>query len=482
MASNRFKSTRFRLAAWPCLVAVPTTYALAGCDSKDAPTKRTGTGARILVDSIHAHNYIEHGLQENIYDYHRTGGYRLGFSFLKAQGIDHDVVTTGELDAAVLAGRDLLFINLVSAELPPFTVPEIHAIVQFVQGGGGVLFITDHSNCYFHAHKLKPLFGELGLSIANETACEAGPGQLSEGSGWIDINRFDPHPVTAGLRHIAFQSGGTVDDRFGVARTSDKAWGDLWQVHPYMEGDTPGFYGNWKQDAGERSGPLAVVAAKELGKGRIVVVGDQNIFGDPFIGYGDNHRLFLNTVNWLLKGNAAQAEQLADAFAAWRTPRILCYENFAQAAFGTLRSTDFYHFFVHLNRKHGAFANDDLSGEHQLVIVADDVPMPAAQLEHLLRHLKAGRNLLILRAAGFAFIGEDSLTGQLAAKLGQPQTSNTGIAQVAQFNGAGKVYVVLHPDPLTAGQFADPNKSPDAAQETMLRRVDAMIQKLLPGK
>ena len=63
----------------------------------------------------------------------------------------------------------------------------------------------------------------------NRMVCFSGcPG---DGTGkhpnWIAITRFEKHPVTEGLRCIAFQTGGTVDDFYAVARTSEKSWATI---------------------------------------------------------------------------------------------------------------------------------------------------------------------------------------------------------------------------------------------------------------
>src|ERR1041385_8477781 len=101
---------------------------------------------RILVDSIHAHNWLKERPDE--YSYHYNYGYRKGFAYLRSRGVVVDEAVRGSIDAKRLAGCRMLFINLVSADLPPFKLSEIDAITSFVRSGGGLFVITDHSNCY----------------------------------------------------------------------------------------------------------------------------------------------------------------------------------------------------------------------------------------------------------------------------------------------------------------------------------------------
>src|ERR1051325_9532112 len=112
---------------------------------------------RVLVDSVHAHNYLKPAEDAEAYSYHIAYGHRKAFGFLQQQGVSVEEIKSGRLDGAALAKCDVLYINLVSAELPPFYVSEIQAIKAFIETGGSLFVITDHTNCYYHTHKLAPL-------------------------------------------------------------------------------------------------------------------------------------------------------------------------------------------------------------------------------------------------------------------------------------------------------------------------------------
>ncbi len=432
---------------------------------------------KILIDSVHAHNFHHLGLREDVYDYHSSHGFHLGFAFLKDQGIEYDEMTEGTLTAEKLEPYQMLFMNLPSGELPPFTVAEINAVKAWVEGGGSVFFITDHSNCYYHAWKLKPLFNELGMKVTTETACEGGLHRLSSGKAWIDIANFKEHPITRGLKHIAFQSGGTVDDQFAVAVTTDEAWGDEWIVDPYGENTRPGYYGDFIQQPEERTGPLGVVAARTLGKGRIVVVADQNIFGDEFIKYADNYKLFLNSINWLMHGDDARADQWHAAFRDQRSPRFICHEHATRPAFGSDSPERFLNLFVYLQRKHWAFATEDLSIPAELIILPDDHALDEADLQWVTQHLKQGKPLLVLGAEAFAFSANQGLTGQLVDAFGIPLSRDTSsIAEVATFEGAGRVVVSLITESTYNESLSKPDDEPTDDHRLIFRRVDALIE------
>ncbi len=391
---------------------------LGGAVSQAAPL-------RIVVDSIHAHNALQEPDESQQYSYHHIYGYRRAFGYLRSRGVVVDEVTTGRIDEKLLSNASMLFINLVSADLPPFYLSEIAAIKKYLNSGGSLLVVVDHTNCYYHAYKLAPLFEELGLRVHTETGADRLPATLGTGNGWVAITRFEKHPVTRDVKRIAFQTGGTVDDRYAIARLSPQGWGDDWQWQPYGEselnkpGAAPGFFGNWQQDADERSGDLGVIAAHSVGQGRVLVIGDQNIFGDPFINYLDNYKLWLNSVGWLT-GSADLAKH--GDYLAWQKNRIMGYEEPQRSAFGNTDKEGYYNFFVALGRKSWAFASNDLAGDaNALVFAHDDYELPSLTLDKLVQHLRHKRDVVVLTSGASGVAAENgrpNMLQQVQQKLG----------------------------------------------------------------
>ena len=367
------------------------TFRHVGADDAAAPAQQPA----IMIDWIHANDFSMIGLKPDVYEYHLQSGFRRGFEYLNQRGLGTHYESIGPITPGMLSKYRLLFLNLVSAEREPFTVDEIKAIKDYIENGGSMLVITDHTNCYYHSHRLKPLFNELGLKSYTSTACDVPPNTLGTGNGWIMISRFAQHPVTRGLRGIGFQSGGCADQDTAVAFTSPESWADEWQTGSYGEENAPGFYGNFERDPGEKNGPLGVVAAKELGRGRIVVVGDQNIFSDTFINYADNYRLWLNIMAWLLHD-----ESLTDAGryeTSQSSPRIVFYEQYDRPMFGSDADQGYFNAMCLINRHYWTLAIDRLPEYADLLVLADDrYVLPKPMLDQIVRHLLSGKNILIL--------------------------------------------------------------------------------------
>ena len=355
----------------------------------------------ILLDVVHCHDYSDIGLRRDNYAYHHTAGFRFGVEYLKSREIPCDRMTEGRFSDELLAKYKVLVINLVSADRPAFLVSEIQGLVRFVEQGGGLFLVTDHSNCYSHAHILEPLLTELGIEAQKSTVCDRFGNVLGNGPGWICVSRFESHPVAQGLRFLGLQTGGEVDSRFAIAWTSDDAWPDKLICPPYMENVGQGFYGNFTQDPDEPTGRLGVVLAKEFGKGRIVIVGDQNMLSDTFLNYGDNYKLWLNTFSWLLdREEIADSETYHNWKPDWLAGTLWMVEDFDRREIGSDNEHGLYNAWVLLNRHYWSFADDRRFSEQMtadIAVLVDGYTVHSDELvAELIEHLRLGKNILSL--------------------------------------------------------------------------------------
>jgi hypothetical protein len=453
-----------------CLVLISVFIFAAGVthSSGSAEVHKTvppSRGHGVLIDAIHANDFSTIGLKPGIFEYHHIIGHRIAMEYLRSRGVRCDRATEGRLDGQRLAPYRLLFIPLVSGERPPLLVPEISAIRSFVASGGSLFVVTDHTNVYFHSHLLQPLFTELDIASFTDTACDDEPQKLGQGAGWIGIMRFTPHPVTSGLKCIAFQTGGCVDPRFAVALTSARSWADAWKTGIFGKENAPGFYGNFQRDPGEKAGPLGVVLAKTFGSGRIVVIGDQNMLSDTFINYADNYRLWLNATAWLLGQDALREPGPYDL---WRKPRVLVYERYGRAAVGVSESSGCYHVWALLSRHYWAFANDRVSVPSNLIVFPyNDSPLPAEHAAAVAAHLRRGKNVLILNAEGATLMEEPSVIAQILAAAGVKEPTRRACPGklVLELPASGAIHV-LGPDLVfDNGTVADPTRAPTTAEE-----------------
>jgi hypothetical protein len=311
------------------------------------PDSYNGPLTRILEDNLHSikqNSTIK--LSESSFKYSQTYGYSRVFKHLNVNGYSHDRITRGLITPELLNEYDILFINLVDDEQKDFKVSERAAICDFVFSGGSLFMITDHTNVYNHAKRVNPILSMLGMKARYETAVDNVP-HVIEGLAWIKVSDFKEHPVTTEVQEIELLTGGTLDGDGGVAFISPLGWGDYW--NPFNPEKPVGKYGNWILDSNEDSGPLSVVQANTYGSGRVVVVGDQNIFGDPNLYFLDNYKLIFNSMEWLGK-REDEEPPLRD-----RKPEGLIIKIDGKSSDNNMsktfrRTVDRYPFYMNLNR------------------------------------------------------------------------------------------------------------------------------------
>ena len=340
----------------------------------------------VLFDSYHAHNFIHRGLRSGEYSYHSITGLRRAVELLRQRGCEVRETLVGPITKELLSGVNCIVINLPSMDRPPFLVDEVILLEEYVRLGGGIVFITDHSNCYYHQYHLLPLLNRLGIRPTFETVCELGsPHQLSDqGPGWLLIDQFQPHPITRTLHAIAIQTGGRVIGDSVIASTGPMAWADMGAVPFYGDGDI-GLYGDMTYSSAEERGPQGIVLAQEIDAGRVTVISDQNCLGDALIAYADNHRLWLNSVSWTgrieleLKSPASAQHQDRWNAWCWEPISVVPKSDSTQNRFqwGGDDEHQFHSFWVWLNRTQWTEASDqlrnpsELQGMRELLFVTD---------------------------------------------------------------------------------------------------------------
>lgn len=435
--------------------------------------------APILIDWIHANDFSMVGLRPNVYDYHALCGFRHGFDFLVSRGIDREYASQGRLTLNRLAAHRLLFINLPSAEREPFLVSEVMAIRDYVKDGGSLLIVMDHSNCYFHSHRLKPLLAVFGIEAFTDTACDVAPHAIGKGNAWLAITTFSPHPITKGLQRLGYQTGGRLDPRYSVAWTSAQAWADQWRVGLYGQTDDIGLYGNFEREPQEAPGPLGVVAAREFHNGRIVVVGDQNMWGDAFMNYADNYRLWLNTMAWLLHDS-----KLTDwkAYETWHAPRVVLYEPADRPRFGSCDDYDYYHLLCLLTRHFWTFTNDRLDEPADLRIVVDSArEFSSDEIAKLTGYLRNRGKLLILPHTPVGPNADEGAVQPLAASLDLSDTEKTSTEHLTEyaFSGGGRLAVLGDEPVLDSEHLAPPTRMPNAEEGARAEAILEIVRRLL---
>lgn len=200
-------------------------------------------------------------------------------------GGEHRRLTRGPITREQLREVDVLLINHCCASSHAhtgvggeafFSPDEIAAITESVSEGMGLLVLGEFENERW-GWNVNDLLREFGLRFNNDLA--EVPGQAVHAGRQLHVfeaRSVADHPVAHGVSTVSYCSGCTVgllDDR----------------ARAVVRG----------------SGGAALVAAVQVGQGRVVVAGDSDLFAEPFVSYNDNARLLVQTLQWLARSRVA---------------------------------------------------------------------------------------------------------------------------------------------------------------------------------
>ncbi len=465
-------------------------------EDKKVTTHSTAVAAkrplRIMLDAVHSNTWIATPPQPDCHDYHTLHGLARGVGLLRQLGHDIRLQLVAPWRQEDLDQCDAIILNLVSMDRPPFLVSEIERVKRFLENGGGMLIITDHSNCYYHGHMLMPLLDSLDVKMPLVTACDQKPFAIGQGNGWICIDDFVDHPITQGLKHVAFQSGGCVDPRFGVAWTSKNSWGDLNSNPRYAEGGNPGLYGDFIQTAFEPKGKQAVILGKSVGKGRLAIIADQNALGGMYLSYADNRQLWIQAVSWV-GGLPIESTLAATEIPDEGKNIIWCYEplGFHEFRFGSDEGQALYNLYGWLTRYYDARAREKpVKGTQLAIISIDDLfSKPDVSRDRVKQMLQDGMHVVAIvhadRASDDGVLGMSAKEADLAAIVQelamQPVSGDCEIVSAAyEAAGIGKLILISDRD-LTNERFSVPEKKPGDEQQAIEAQFIRLLDKLVPA-
>jgi Taurine catabolism dioxygenase TauD, TfdA family len=198
---------------------------------------------------------------------------------------EHRRLTQGPITAERLKDKDLLFLNHCCSSRHShvgvggeafFSPAEIAAIVEAVEAGMGLLVLGEFENERW-GWNVNDLLRPFGLRFND------------------DLAEVPGHAVHAGRQLHVFEARNVTDHPIaqGVSTVS------------YCSGCTVGLLDGQATSVVCGSGGAALIAAAEVGRGRVVVAGDSDLFAEPYVSYNDNARLLVQTLQWLGRSRVA---------------------------------------------------------------------------------------------------------------------------------------------------------------------------------
>jgi Taurine catabolism dioxygenase TauD, TfdA family len=167
---------------------------------------------------------------------------------------------------------------------PLFTSVEISQAVEFVRGGGS-LFVIGECNIDQWGSNLNELCSQFGISMSNDAAMERSADHDFTYVRHITGTCAADHLITKGVEKISYHRGARILTRGDAVNLIASCSGHI------------------------------LAAATCFGDGRVVVVGDSDLFSIPYFGNADNAKFFVNAVEWLCGEEIKNKEEhLRDAF------------------------------------------------------------------------------------------------------------------------------------------------------------------------
>ena len=360
---------------------------------------------RLLFDLAHAHPQILGGhLDKDSYGYYEVTNWHSLLNTLRIVEVSTDLLVKGEITSALLDDYQLFCLFFPEKPAPPLTIGEIHAIEKWVRDGGGLFIVGEHNNAGYSSERLNPLLSKFGIEMGY--GCVVDDANAFTTGGWHKCFDFTNHPIIENVRAVAVRTGGALeineshpDEPRGIVRSSKTAYLDHWNPN-----FPPAFTGDFVRQPQEPEGPFFEMAVATPGKGRVVVLGDHNIFDNLTLRYVDNLRCALQAWNWLAreKLNIAVAENEKTILVPETTrPSDIMRPDSSREGHG---ANTFYTFFTVLNRHPTAIAHcteflDDKN--YSMVIVAPQrQKFSSRYLEYLRSEYQEGAVITVLADAG----------------------------------------------------------------------------------
>jgi hypothetical protein len=202
--------------------------------------------------------------------------------YLSSIGYTSSIINES-ISANTLKGASVFIINMPSKI---FSSTEIEQIVKFVEEGGGLFILGDHTNALNCYVTLNPLLNRFGIKLNFDYSMLQEP----HFSSLATINSFDE---TAG------------------ATLNIRAWDSIifytlrytsWADQGNWSASRNAFIGNLKPEQDEDYGVLPICVTVNHGSGRVVVISNSDSTGAILLPY--NHKFLANVIDYLNHKNS----------------------------------------------------------------------------------------------------------------------------------------------------------------------------------
>ena len=262
-------------------------YDISGTD-KQQPTvfidEYHSTGWESVYEPLDKQNY---GGQKSTYTY---------TTFLKTieQVYDVKVINSPE-DYVSLTANDILIIKTPTIS---YEAEEIASIQTFVNNGGGLWLIGDHTNLMSMGETLNSISSDFGINYKYDSVYDLQSGNLTT----FDRSKMPifPSALVSTIDYFKFATSCSITSDIFTEKViigNKVAMEKLDMSHP-------NFFGDLSLSESEYFGLAEQCVAKEVGKGRVVAYSDSTTFSSYSVLMKTNPELIFSTLNYLKQTNS----------------------------------------------------------------------------------------------------------------------------------------------------------------------------------
>ncbi len=247
---------------------------------------------RVVVDEYHSDwEWTAEKYDENWFGERSGYNYYCFFNYLEQF---YEVRRSMEPISSELLSKADVFI--LKTPTKPFSEEETEAILAYLESGGGLYLIGDHTNVFGTGSNLNQISRHFGIRFCYDCTYELVAGNLSE----YDAPKLLPHPVVGRLPHFLFASSNTLDAPWDAGEVMI-GYGLKTQPADYSQKN---FFPEDIDSPLLSFGLFLQSAEVSVGEGRVLAFTDSTIFSNFWMYMKGKPELLLSSVEWLNHRNA----------------------------------------------------------------------------------------------------------------------------------------------------------------------------------
>lgn len=253
-----------------------------------APLDVGGGGASVLIEDAHSDQWAPSARALSFDWYGDFSTYNLS-SFAEYLSYEHRVTiqVDGQLDAECLAKYDTL---ILKTPVLPYTPAEVDAVLGFVERGGGLFLVGDHTDLLGTSSHLNQIGARVGLQFRSDYTRDGAGGFSVVDTPWHEIV-----PLARDVGRFEFMTGcsllcGPSATPLMVGRKQEVV------NHDYSDNNQ---FGSLHSDPSQPHGDVVLAAAVQHGAGRVVAFTDSTVMSGFAICRDERMEFFAACVRWL---------------------------------------------------------------------------------------------------------------------------------------------------------------------------------------